>query len=114
MIERCVADASHRSVQSVSGRFRSRVSRWWIAAALAVATVACGGEGAGGIRDAGCQGLIAAWEQAQAATQAVRDAAEDPAGPGGSPVTDAELKAIQTATDAQARARDAAAAAGCL
>jgi hypothetical protein len=82
---------------------------------LAALLTACtGGDDEVDGDDSPCESLVAAWEAAMDATQLTQDQAEDPGGPGGSRITDAEVRAIQEASDRQAEARDAAAAEGCL
>jgi hypothetical protein len=81
---------------------------------LTVGLAACGGSGAGDDGGLACGPLVAAWEAAKVATQATRVQAENPAGPGGAQITPAEAEDLAAASDDEARARDAAAAAGCL
>jgi hypothetical protein len=87
--------------------FIKRLAGFLVAATLA----ACGGAGPIG---GDCDALIAAWEAAKVATQATRVQAESPVGPGGSSITGEETNDIAEASAQQARARDAAVAAGCL
>jgi hypothetical protein len=81
---------------------------------LAVALAACGGSGSGDDGGLACGPLVAAWEAAKVATQATRVQAQSPVGPGGSSITAEETNDIVEASAQQARARDAAVAAGCL
>ena len=84
------------------------------AMALTVALAACGGSGSGDDGGLACGPLVAAWEAAKVATQAATVQAENPAGPGGAQITPAEAQDLADASDDEARARDAATAAGCL
>ena len=81
---------------------------------LAVGLAACGGSGSGDDGGLACGPLVAAWEAAKVATQATRVQAQSPVGPGGSSITAEETNNIAEASAQQARARDAAVAAGCL
>jgi hypothetical protein len=81
---------------------------------LTVGLVACGGSGSGDDGGLACGPLVAAWEAAKVATQAATVQAENPAGSGGAQITPAEAEDLAAASDDEARARDAAAAAGCL
>jgi hypothetical protein len=85
--------------------------KWLAGLLLTVTLVACGGAGSVG---GDCDALVAAWEAAKVATQATRVQAESPVGPGGSSITGEETNDIADASAQQARARDAAVAAGCL
>jgi hypothetical protein len=86
---------------------------------VALLTACAGGGDDGGGDDGGdggsrCDALVDAWEAAMDATQLTQDQAEEPTGPGGSQITDAEVREIRDAIDLQAEARDEAVAESCL